>query len=202
MLVISNEGELQHTDTCMDIIEHSGVKGMKWGQRRAKQIGSLARKGGRAIGTVAKLQGNSLIHPALTVRARAKHIADRGIVKSAYDAYVHPVKTADKYNKFIKKNNKSTNLKYGLGQGALLNSKAPKGFKSGVKIAAKGIKNEVVHPFLYNRAVHKQASKGLVSHVFANTVHPIKSTHEHNTFVEKQLAAKKAKKAAKKAKRA
>lgn len=34
MLIYEN-GELQHTNTCIDVIEHSGVKGMKWGQRRA-----------------------------------------------------------------------------------------------------------------------------------------------------------------------
>lgn len=32
MLIIS-ENELLHTDSCEDIIEHHGIKGMKWGQR-------------------------------------------------------------------------------------------------------------------------------------------------------------------------
>ena len=202
MLIISNEGELQHTDTCLDIIEHSGVKGMKWGRRKAKQIGTLARKGGRAIGTLAKSQVNVVAHPALSLRAGAKHYADRGLVKSVYDNAFHPIKTADRYNKFVKRNNNSINLKYGLGQGALLDSKAPKGFKAGAKIAAKSLKNEVVHPFLYNRARHNQMSKGIASNAWANTFHPIKSAHEHNTFIEKQITAKKARKAAKKAKRA
>ena len=112
MLIISNEGELQHTDTCMDIIEHSGVKGMKWGRRKAKQIGAVARKGARAIGTLAKAEANTYLHPALSLRAGAKHYADRGFVKTVYDNTFHPIKTADRYNKFVKRNNNSINLLY------------------------------------------------------------------------------------------
>ena len=32
-MLIIYEDELYHTDTCEDIIEHHGIKGMKWGQR-------------------------------------------------------------------------------------------------------------------------------------------------------------------------
>jgi len=32
---IYDNGELIHVDNSKDIIEHFGIKGMKWGQRRA-----------------------------------------------------------------------------------------------------------------------------------------------------------------------
>ena len=57
MIIIYDE-EIYHTDTCQDIIEHHGVKGMKWGQR-AKRWGSAA--GRAAI--------NQLRHPILSDRA-------------------------------------------------------------------------------------------------------------------------------------
>lgn len=37
-MIIIYEDEIYHTDTCEDIIEHHGVKGMKWGQRRTKEF--------------------------------------------------------------------------------------------------------------------------------------------------------------------
>lgn len=48
MLIYEN-GELQHTNTCIDIIEHSGVKGMKWGQRRAMNKNKKALDKARAL---------------------------------------------------------------------------------------------------------------------------------------------------------
>lgn len=37
-MLIYNNGELKHTDTCLDIIEHHGIKGMKWGRRKLRQL--------------------------------------------------------------------------------------------------------------------------------------------------------------------
>lgn len=37
-MLIYNNGELQHTDTCLDVIEHHGIKGMKWGRRKLRQL--------------------------------------------------------------------------------------------------------------------------------------------------------------------
>ena len=51
MLIIS-ENELYHTDSCEDIIEHHGVKGMKWGQRM--------KRWGTAYAGMAK---RKLLHP-------------------------------------------------------------------------------------------------------------------------------------------
>lgn len=61
MLIIS-ENKLVQTESCQDIIEHHGVRGMKWGQR-TKRWGSAA---GRAV-------VNNLRHPI---------ISNKGIVAS------------------------------------------------------------------------------------------------------------------------
>lgn len=53
-MLIINENELLHTDSCQDFIEHHGVKGMKWGQR-------MSRWGSAAGRTVV----NSVRHPIL-----------------------------------------------------------------------------------------------------------------------------------------
>lgn len=56
-MIIIYEDEIYHTDNCQDIIEHHGVKGMKWGQRM-KRWGAAGRT---AI--------NSVRHPILTDRS-------------------------------------------------------------------------------------------------------------------------------------
>ena len=38
-MIIINEDTLIHTDSSSDVIEHFGVKGMRWGQRRARVNG-------------------------------------------------------------------------------------------------------------------------------------------------------------------
>ena len=59
-MIIISENELVHTDSFSDVIEHHGVKGMKWGQRM-KRWGSAA---GRA-------ELNSFLHPILSGKAIA-----------------------------------------------------------------------------------------------------------------------------------
>ena len=183
MLIISNEGALQHTDTCMDIIEHSGVKGMKWGHRAAKNIKTMGR------GVV-----NSYLHPYLTTRSYSKHLADRGYAKYLYDNVRHPIKTTRKSNEFVAKHNQNKALKYGKGQYNLANNGTPKGVKGAAKVVGKGIKYQVTHPFLTGRAAHNKASKGLLADAYSNVAHPIRSTHEMNKYIDAHLAAKKAKK--------
>ena len=39
-MLILHEGEILHTDSSTDILEHYGVKGMKWGKR----LGTSAKK--------------------------------------------------------------------------------------------------------------------------------------------------------------
>lgn len=60
MLIIS-ENKLIHTESFQDIIEHHGVKGMKWGQRM--------KKWGAAYGGMAK---RKLLHPNFYNTARKK----------------------------------------------------------------------------------------------------------------------------------
>lgn len=60
MLIIS-ENELLHTDSCQDIIEHHGVKGMKWGQRM--------KRWGSAYGGLLK---RKIRHPRLYAKASWK----------------------------------------------------------------------------------------------------------------------------------
>ena len=72
MLIIS-ENELLHTDSCEDIIEHHGVKGMKWGQRM--------KRWGSAYGGMAK---RKLLHPNFYATARRKGEAQ----KKMANAYV------------------------------------------------------------------------------------------------------------------
>lgn len=60
-MLIIYEDELYHTDSCEDIIEHHGVKGMKWGQR--------AKRWGSAYGGMAK---RKLLHPNFYATARRK----------------------------------------------------------------------------------------------------------------------------------
>lgn len=57
-MLIINENELLHTDNCQDIIEHHGVKGMKWGQRTKRWASAAGRT---AL--------NSIAHPILNSRS-------------------------------------------------------------------------------------------------------------------------------------
>lgn len=71
-MIIISENELYHTDSCEDIIEHHGVKGMKWGQRM--------KRWGTAYAGMAKRR---LRHPMLYDAARRK---TRGMTGSPLSA--------------------------------------------------------------------------------------------------------------------
>lgn len=71
-MIIIYEDELYHTDTCEDIIEHHGVKGMKWGQRM--------KKWGSAYGGLLK---RKIQHPRLYAKAYRK---SRGMTGSVLNA--------------------------------------------------------------------------------------------------------------------
>lgn len=65
---IYDNGELIHVDSSKDIIEHSGIKGMKWGQRRAlkKELRGLEREfGGRRNTAVKTAKKESAGHSRL-----------------------------------------------------------------------------------------------------------------------------------------
>ena len=61
-MFIITENELIHTDSTSDVIEHFGVKGMKWGARKA---GSYAKE-------YAKASFNSVRHPILNSKGMAR----------------------------------------------------------------------------------------------------------------------------------
>lgn len=110
MLIIS-ENELIHTDDFGDVIEHFGVKGMKWGQR-TKRWGSAA---GRAV-------VNNLRHPIISnkgIVASRKHSVlgtEFGTTRSLEfrNRYVKNMVAA---NKQYKKDKKQANTKYSEGVG-------------------------------------------------------------------------------------
>lgn len=112
-MLIINEKELLHTDSCQDFIEHHGIKGMKWGQRM-KRWGSAAGK--------ATL--NSMRHPILSdmsISASRKHSrlgTDFGSTRSLEfrNRYVKDMVAAKKQ---YKKDKKQANTKYSEEAGKL-----------------------------------------------------------------------------------
>lgn len=112
MLIIS-ENKLLHTDSCQDIIEHHGIKGMKWGQRM--------KRWGAAAGRTAV---NSVRHPILSdmsISASRKHSrmgTDFGTTRSLEfrNRYIKDMVAAKKQ---YKKDKKQANTKYSEGVGKI-----------------------------------------------------------------------------------
>lgn len=63
-MILIEENELIHVDSCDDVLEHFGVKGMKWGNRK---VGAYAKSYGKYI-------ANSWRHPNYTRKADWKTI--------------------------------------------------------------------------------------------------------------------------------
>ena len=83
-MLILHEGELLHTDSSTDILEHYGVKGMKWGKRLRSAATKVASdKRVRATGRYLKDYGKeafkgvrrSYTHPILS--SKAERLATR-----------------------------------------------------------------------------------------------------------------------------
>lgn len=114
-MLIINENEILHTDSCQDFIEHHGVKGMKWGQRM-KRWGSAA--GHSAI--------NMISHPILTNRAikesgrRSKMGTLIGTTRSL-EFRNRYVKDMAKANRKYKKDKKSALSSHGDGDDKIFN---------------------------------------------------------------------------------
>lgn len=66
-MLILNDNELQHVDSTSEILEHYGVKGMKWGLRKLKKIGVAYGKWETAA---RKATLNNYRHPILSDRAQ------------------------------------------------------------------------------------------------------------------------------------
>ena len=68
-MLILHEGELLHTDSSTDILEHYGVKGMKWGKRLRSAASKVAsNKRVRATGRYLKDQHKAKQHETKGVK--------------------------------------------------------------------------------------------------------------------------------------
>ena len=85
-MLIIKEDTLIHTDSSSDVIEHHGVKGMKWGRRAVKKAGSYAKD-------YARMTYNNARHPISTTKAELRLLRKAKLL---------PTHKAIKYkNKFV-----------------------------------------------------------------------------------------------------
>ena len=91
-MIIIYEDEIYHTDNCEDIIEHHGVKGMKWGQRM--------KKWGSAYGGLLK---RKVQHPRLYAKAYRK---SRGMTGSVLNATTRHMEDRTRIVDYMVKANK------------------------------------------------------------------------------------------------
>ena len=94
-MLILHEGELLHTDSSTDVLEHYGVKGMKWGKRlRSAAVKVASDKRVRATGRhlkdygkeAFKMVGRSYTNPILSnkaARLATMHDLRKGNLSSA-----------------------------------------------------------------------------------------------------------------------
>ena len=85
-MLILHEGELLHTDSSTDVLEHYGVKGMKWGKRAA----GYAKAAGKAY-------YNQYRHPILSGKAGMSSSS-----KSKAGTFFGTKRSLDYRNKFVK----------------------------------------------------------------------------------------------------
>ena len=85
-MLILHEGELLHTDSSTDVLEHYGVKGMKWGKRLRSAATAVAsndrvRATGRYLKDYGKeyktAVGKSYAHPLISKKAGRVDLKDR-----------------------------------------------------------------------------------------------------------------------------
>ena len=85
-MLILHEGELLHTDSSTDVLEHYGVKGMKWGKRAVGYAGSFG-----------KAYANQFVHPVLSRKAHSS-----AFHKSSVGSMMGTKRSLDYQNKFVK----------------------------------------------------------------------------------------------------
>lgn len=86
-MYVIHENDLIHVDTGSDVLEHYGVKGMKWGKRIANSY----------AGSLAKAHYNSIRHPILAQKAY-----DSAGSKSYSGRFFVTKRSLDYQNKFVK----------------------------------------------------------------------------------------------------
>ena len=101
-MLILHEGEFLHTDSSTDVLEHHGVKGMKWGKRTVGYAGSLG-----------KAYVNQFVHPILSRKAYLSSSS-----KSSVGSMIRTKRSLDYRNKLVdaqvksKKQNKQAKKEY------------------------------------------------------------------------------------------
>lgn len=122
--------KLIHTDNSEDVIEHFGIKGMKWGVRKAA----------RAAVNVGKIYANSYTHPFLTTHARNKTNWQHYLDKKKYKADKKKLKGENKNSaardaalKKLKANYKKNNSATGLLERQVRNLEKNKAAKAQYK---------------------------------------------------------------------
>ena len=101
-MLILHEGELLHTDSSTDVLEHYGVKGMHWGTKKGKRItAAVNRTEGSgiksAISSYGRNVGNFYRHPSATSRS-----ALSTLVKHPVMSLTSPVTASKMVNKKTK----------------------------------------------------------------------------------------------------
>ena len=84
-MLILHEGELLHTDSSTDVLEHYGVQGMHWGTKKGKRVTAAVNRTeghGKASYTSAygKAVGNAFRHPYATSRSALSTLAKHPVM--------------------------------------------------------------------------------------------------------------------------
>lgn len=105
-MIIINEDTLIHTDSSSDVIEHFGVKGMRWGQRRSNNMPRIGQFSGRI----------------------KRNIASRKIMTRANEKKISALSKNDpKRRELINKNKDLTNMNKKAALRLVRNQKIKKG---------------------------------------------------------------------------
>ena len=94
-MYIIHEQQLIHVDRGSNVLEHYGVKGMKWGKRAVGYVGSFR-----------KMSANQLAHPILSRKAYLSSAS-----KSSVGSFMATKRSLDYQNKFVK-TQKEANVNY------------------------------------------------------------------------------------------
>ena len=114
-MLIINEDTLIHTDSSSDVIEHFGVKGMRWGQRRVNNMSRIGQFSGRI----------------------KRNITSRKIMTRANDKKIASMSKNDpKRRELINKNKDLSNMNRKAALRLVRNQKIKKGVSGAVAAAS------------------------------------------------------------------
>lgn len=107
-MIIIYEDEIYHTDNCEDIIEHHGIKGMKWGQRLRGNyvVGSgTANRAQKKILRLQKRNKRTAFNKTKDIAEAVAYRDEYSKIKDGYNKRSTPAKEA--WKKSIAKNGRS-----------------------------------------------------------------------------------------------